>query len=140
MESLNITVNDKEIIANLHKLIEDGLPEKLLEGLTKAALIVEAAAKEKCPVDDGQLRQSITHEINAKNLEITIGTNVEYAPYVEIGTGIYSTKGTGRTTPWVYQSATGEFITTSGTKSQPFLEPAAQENLDRIIESFRGIL
>ena len=45
--------------------------------------MVEAQAKVNCPVDDGQLRQSIGSEIKG-NIG-AIGTNVEYAPYVELG-------------------------------------------------------
>ena len=33
----------------------------------------------------GTLRQSITYEVD--NETVTVGTNVEYAPYVELGTG-----------------------------------------------------
>jgi HK97 gp10 family phage protein len=56
--------------------------------LLRRAIQVERAAKRYCPVDTGRLRSSITHEIStdAKGLLATIGTNVEYAPYVELGT------------------------------------------------------
>lgn len=45
----------------------------------------ESYAKAICPVDTGRLRNSITHQQYDENTEI-IGTNVEYAPYVELGT------------------------------------------------------
>ena len=45
----------------------------------------ESYAKALCPVDTGRLRNSITHQQYYENTEI-IGTNVEYAPYVELGT------------------------------------------------------
>lgn len=45
----------------------------------------ESYAKELCPVDTGRLRNSITHQQYDENTEI-IGTNVEYAPYLELGT------------------------------------------------------
>jgi len=38
-------------------------------------------AKADCPVDTGRLRNSIAYKVNEKN--IYIGTNVEYAKYVE---------------------------------------------------------
>lgn len=62
--------------------------------LRKACLIVENDAKLTCPVDTGNLRSSITHVVN-DNVGI-VGTNVEYAPYVEFGTGLFSSKGDGR--------------------------------------------
>ena len=45
----------------------------------------ESYAKALSPVDTGRLRNSITHQQYDENTEI-IGTNVEYAPYVELGT------------------------------------------------------
>lgn len=45
----------------------------------------ERYAKEYCPVDTGRLRNSITHTREGKDTEL-IGSNVEYAPYVEAGT------------------------------------------------------
>lgn len=39
----------------------------------------ESYAKELCPVDTGNLRNSITHQRLDENTEI-IGTSVEYAP------------------------------------------------------------
>lgn len=45
----------------------------------------ESYAKKRCPVDTGRLRNSITHQRYDENTEV-IGTNVEYAPYVELGT------------------------------------------------------
>ena len=56
--------------------------------LQRRALQVDRAAKQLCPVDTGRLRSSITNEIgqDGQGLVATIGTNVEYAPYVELGT------------------------------------------------------
>ena len=43
----------------------------------------EGYAKEECPVDTGNLRNSIAHEVIDQEPAVYIGTNVEYAPYVE---------------------------------------------------------
>ena len=45
----------------------------------------ESYAKKLCPVDTGRLRNSITHAQYDENTEV-IGSNVEYAPYVCLGT------------------------------------------------------
>jgi HK97 gp10 family phage protein len=45
----------------------------------------ESYAKALCPVRTGRLRNSITHQQYDEETEI-IGTNVEYAPHVELGT------------------------------------------------------
>ena len=52
--------------------------------LEKIGLVAERYAKQLCPVDTGRLRNSITHGTDANS--VYIGTNVEYAPYVELGT------------------------------------------------------
>ena len=36
-------------------------------------------------MDTGRLRNSITHALDADGEAVYIGTNVEYAPYVELG-------------------------------------------------------
>ena len=46
----------------------------------------ETNAKALCPVDTGRLRNSITHMVDDEEKSAIIGTNVEYAPYVELGT------------------------------------------------------
>lgn len=45
----------------------------------------EGYAKQLCPVDTGNLRNSITHQMRCENT-VAVGTNVHYAPYVELGT------------------------------------------------------
>lgn len=117
------------VVLNLDRLLSkfDNLQDiDLTAPLTQACLLVENEAKRKCPVDTGQLRQSITH--NVEDNVGTIGTNVEYAPYVEYGTGIHARDGNGRQTPWSYKDAEGNWHRTVGQKPQPFLEPALLEN------------
>ena len=126
------------VILNLDRLLSkfDNLQDiDLTEPLNKACLLVENDAKRKCPVDTGQLRASITHEVEGQTG--IVGTNVEYAPYVEYGTGIYARDGNGRQTPWSYQRADGKWITTKGQKPQAFLEPALLENENEIKRLFK---
>lgn len=61
---------------------------QLKQGMIKACLLVEGDAKRNCPVDTGRLRASITNrlEVEEKQLVGIVGTNVEYASYVEFGT------------------------------------------------------
>jgi len=63
-----------QLIVKLDKLANIDLTK----GLTKACLLVEGAAKEKCPINTGNLRNSITFEINGDTG--VVGTNKEYAP------------------------------------------------------------
>ena len=131
----------KVVCENLDDFIDEELHAKVMQALEKACLIIERDAKKACPTGDGQLRQSITHSVDEKELYAIVGTNVDYAPYVEIGTGIYSTEETGRTTPWCYQNEkTGEWHWTRGMHPKPFLQPAMEANKDKILKCFKGII
>ena len=52
-------------------------------GLEAIGLTAEGHAKKITPVDTGRLRNSISHKTDDE--AAYIGTNVEYAPYVELG-------------------------------------------------------
>lgn len=135
---MEFSIDDREVKANMEKFISEILPEKLEQALEQSCLILEGDAKSRCPVDSGQLRQSITHQVDGTRGEV--GTNVEYAPYVEIGTGIYSSEGGGRQTPWVYQDAEGQWHRTSGGKPHPFMKPALEQNTSKILNQFEDLI
>ena len=85
------------------------------EGIRRALEICggtgERYAKELCPVDTGNLRNSITHQ-PVDDHTMAVGTNVYYAPYVELGT--------------------------SRMRAQPYLRPAIENHsteYERIIQS-----
>lgn len=92
-----VTVNEDN-----KKQVVDGIDSAIGVALEEIGLLAENYAAKKCPVDTGNLRASITHEVDAGDNAVYIGTNVEYAPYVELGT--------------------------SRQKAQPFLRPAASEH------------
>lgn len=55
----------------------------LAKGLESIGYTAERYAKALCPVKTGRLRNSITHSV--QGMDVYIGTNVEYGPYVELG-------------------------------------------------------
>ena len=77
MAEVEITDHSEEVKDEMQAAIE--------RALEACGLQCEGYAKMKCPVDTGRLRNSITHAQEDDTTEI-IGTNVEYAPYVEMGT------------------------------------------------------
>ncbi len=134
----------------------DSINDALAAGVSKAAMLVQGSAKNKAPVDSGALRQSIRADkakIQGENVTATVSTNLEYAPYVEFGTG---PKGQAnhsgispevsvsyRSTPWYVHEdqidvgpyhfqKMGEFYKMYGQPAQPFLYPALKDNHDRI--------
>lgn len=56
--------------------------------LTRAAIVVQGRARELAPVDTGRLRGSIAYELDGGAIPLwaRVGTNVDYAPYQELGT------------------------------------------------------
>lgn len=126
------------------KSIQDATAQIVVEmekKMNKACLVVEAQAKRNCPDDLGVLRASITSETEVNTNAITgrIGSNLEYAPYVHQGTGIYAKDGNGRKTPWTYNVKAGKhkgWHVTRGQRPQPFLENAKLEkrrDIERIL-------
>ena len=72
--SVEITDNSKEVSA--------AIKAALLRGLEKIGLVAEGYAKKLCPVDTGNLRNSITHVVDEGGDAVYIGTNSEYGAYV----------------------------------------------------------
>ena len=91
------------------KLVGEALKRAILAGLEEIGLDCEHIASENAPYDTGRLSASITHAIDANEPAVYVGTNVEYAPYQELGTSTYA--------GW------------NGGKG--YLRPAASENQDR---------
>ena len=109
--------------------------KKFEKNMKKACALVEREAKKKAPKDTGDLRRSITSEVEVED-DAVIGivfTPLQYAPYVEYGTGLFAEGGGGRTdVPWHYQDDEGNWHTTSGQHPQPFMRPALDENKEEI--------
>lgn len=119
----------------LERLDGIGDVENYQSALQKACLIVETEAVKTAPKQDGILRGSITSKVDG--LTGVVYTPLEYAPYVEYGTGLYAT-GTGggrKDVPWVYRDEkTGNFYSTVGQHPQPYMRPALDNNREKIIK------
>ena len=122
----------EDILESLELLIST---PNIQEALGKACAIVERAAKQKAPKGNGELRRSITSRV--EDTEGIVYTPLEYAPYVEYGTGLFAEKGGRQDGPWCYQDDEGNWHTTSGMKPQPFMRPALNENRERILRMIK---
>lgn len=80
---------------------------------------VESYAKQSCPVKTGRLRNSITHQLMDDSTEL-IGSNVVYAPPVELG----HAQQPGR-----YVPAIGKRLKASHVNGKPFLRPAVENHV-----------
>ena len=100
--------------------------DAVLRALERCGMEAEGYAKDLAPVDTGRLRNGISHAVSEDEMAAYVGTNVSYAPYVELATGIYADGG--RPTPWVYQDDAGNWHWTRGNPAQPFLAPAVKNH------------
>ena len=102
------------------------LGEKEYKFLKAVGALWKSAAKLLCPVSKpygGTLRQDIDGRVLEKEKSVAVGNDVEYAVYVNKGTGIYAKDGNGRKKPWkYYDPKTGKYYLTRGQKPQPYLE------------------
>ena len=125
--NVQFTDNSKEVL--------EAMQQAAVRALEKCGLTAEGYAKKLCPVDTGNLRNSITHTVDEEEPAAYIGSNVGYASYVCLGTGKYAEGG--RPTPWVYQDAKGNWHRTNGQNAQPYLKPAVSDHANtyrKIIE------
>lgn len=114
------------------KAIDDIADVSNLEAsLGKACALVERSAKQKAPKDTGALIRSIASRI--EGTEGIVYTPLEYAPYVEFGTGLFAENGGRMDVPWNYKDDNGVWHSTSGQKPQPFMRPALEENREEIM-------
>jgi hypothetical protein len=142
-----------DITDNTEKTLEE-LQAACLKALETCGLVAERNAKNLVKVDTGLLRNSITHALSGQKAAISeykadksdakgiyegvapisdgdtvytmyVGTNVEYGPYQELGTGKYYPGG--RQDPWAYKDAQGNVHWTAGNKAAPFIKPAVAD-------------
>lgn len=134
---MGVTVDAKQVAVGINKLINQQLPEAIEKALTESCQVVEAQTKVNAPVKDGQLQGSIRHKVEGNYG--TVYTEVEYAPYVEVGTGIYALNGDGRKdVPWLYEDEEGTTWVTYGQRPKRFMWTALQQSLGDIEDIFRG--
>lgn len=115
-----------EIIDNSPKVKEE-FESAVLRALEECGLTAEKYAKQLCPVDTGELRNSITHLVDSGEQAAYIGSNSGHAVFVEMGTGKFYPGG--RPTPWTYQDAKGNWHLTHGQRAQPYMKPAVADHV-----------
>ena len=137
---------------------------KKMEWLDQAAAFVKDAAVGNAPFNYGYLQQHIFYEVERKRFTgaiATVYTDVEYAPYVELGTGRRGAMNHEGISPevhptytmhswWIHESQLdvgvaakyhfpfidtpeGRFYKCEGQPAQPFMYPALKDNEARVI-------
>ena len=128
----------ENVLETLTNLVDE---DTIRMGLGQACALVERSAKQKAQsfADTGALVGSITSKVEDDTG--IVYTPLEYAPYVEYGTGLFAEEGGRKDVPWCYQDDKGEWHTTSGQHPQPYMRPALDENREEIKRILReGLL
>lgn len=144
----------------------------VLRGLEKCGLVAEGYAKKLVnspgKKGTGYLRNSITHTVSMEEKAMYIGSDVEYASFIEVGTGVYGPAHTSGY--WVYvvggkkhesknpgkrytleeakrivamlrsQKPSVEAYYTNGQPAKPFIKPAVADNADKYMKILRDEL
>jgi HK97 gp10 family phage protein len=121
-------VRGQNISQFLDSTISPAVGKSVLAGLQ----LIQATAQEYCPVDTGALWDSIQVKVDQVALTSVagvVGSDLEYAPYVEYGTG-----RRGGPAPYAH------VMSWAGQSPKPFLRPAIDESRSPIDDLFRGNL
>lgn len=107
-----------EGVKELRQVLEgysEELKPQIVAALNRSALRIVGQAKRLAPVDTGRLMSSLAIlRTTNEGLTIDVGTNVEYASYVEYGT--------------------------TRQKAQPYLFPAAEAERPRLMAELQRIV
>jgi hypothetical protein len=96
MYNMTIELKDNGILRRLQQAPQSVVNPAMNKFMSKASLMVVQRAKEKAPRAQGTLSGSINAtpvKKTGNGYESSVGTNVEYAPHQEYGTGIYGKHG-----------------------------------------------
>lgn len=113
-----LTSSDKSTLLEVQENNVEQIEAAMNKAIAKALFMIgqqaEGNAKAICPTITGRLKNSITNAIDADANAVYIGTNVEYGPYVELGT--------------------------SRRHPHPYLKPAAADHADEYRAILKGCL
>lgn len=103
----------EKLIGNLNRFGKE-TTEKVKDEIVLTAYDIESDAKQNCPVDTGRLRASITAYVDRDKMAALVGSNVEYAIFVELGT--------------------------NQQQAHPYLYPAFFKNMQKLFDRLTKIL
>ena len=122
MSNLVIRNNSDALLREIENRKTEILEAIGIQAETNAKLNVRNAGR----VDTSRLINSITHTVVGNT--VFIGSNVPYAVWHEVGSGIYADDGNGRKSTWAYQDSKGQWHNTKGLKPIHFLRNAITEH------------
>jgi len=108
---------------------EKSIDKNLLIALDKIGMYLQAETIKKTPIDLGQLRSSIKYTIIPSEMAVYVGSDVEYAEFLEYGTkphvvplkAIEPWAKRHGLNPWAVKKSIEKKGMKSGTPASPFL-------------------
>lgn len=133
----------EKLIGKLHALggnVDEVVDEALQQGAKKIQNDAKRLIKAKNAFDTGRLHGSITVEKISNGY--SVGTDVEYAPYIEYGTGEKGDPTVPHTARkfWRYKDENGNWHTSKGIRARPYLRPAFNINKEYTVKLIRSKL
>lgn len=111
---MKIEFDDAEVLAKFQQIANE-VPKAMEDMVSNVGAIVLTEARNNVPVDTGDLKGSLTLEVEGgDDPSATVGTNLEYALYVEEGT--------------------------SHQAPQPFLKPSAEVGKSKMNDIAKAVL
>lgn len=143
---MNNITGVEELLNRLNTL-GGNVEETLYSGISKQVMLVQGEAKELCPEDLGDLRNSIKTDTKKKRNKIvgSVYTNSDHAVYVEFGTGKVGERTNTNTEvnvsykqdKWKVNIPDVGVRWIEGQPAQPYLYPAIKNNETKIIDNIK---
>lgn len=135
------------LLKKLNKL-GGNIDEVLTQSIGQQTKLVQGDAKDLCPVDLGDLRNSIKGNVKKYKGRIVgvVSTNSDHAAYVEFGTGKVGERTNKnnkvnvsyKQDKWLVNIPDVGPRWIEGQPAQPYLYPALKNNEERIIENIKA--
>lgn len=138
--SFRVVNHSDRVLRNL-----DRVTQRTLTEIGNAAV---QHVRERVPVDTGALRDSYMSDVDVNHRYVRVGSPLNYAPYVELGTGPnyetppdwvtnHAQRGHHAVDPWWYLGDDGEWHQGWFVHARPHLRPAFTEHIREYIDIFR---
>jgi HK97 gp10 family phage protein len=111
---MNVEMRGMEQTKRVLLMVPPETTKGVVREIRRSTLNVQTGAKKRAPVDTARLRNSIATAYENNGLRGIVGTNVDYAPFVEWGT--------------------------RRTRAQPFMHPAFEEEWPKFIARLRAAM
>ena len=128
--------------------VSKALDKKAIAFLHEAKDSLVSQTQRNTPVQTGDLKRSFGNDsmVDESSLIAYIGSSLEYAIWVERGTGEYAVNGDGRKGGWCYKDEKGKVHFTKGMKPKKMLYNAyitkkkkIQEQANKIYKEMNSI-